>query len=138
MYRTAGKWMALLLILGLVLLLAACTQTSQIPRADTASEPESTEPPEPGPTGFPEGELQMFYVYYGGRLYEFRTSVAAEVPVNALPVGTVQSVDNRNLPDEEFEAAHYEVGQPIYAWEDQLYLPLEEELYDLLEPVPAN
>lgn len=72
------------------------------------------------PTGVPRGEIWQPQLMYDDVIYYyFATGFNEPLPEGYELVGSVESVDNRNLPTENFEAVRMSVGQEIYACESE-------------------
>ena len=75
------------------------------------------------PTGFPSGEVQREFLFYNGTLYvygyEYYIDVNEEEISNKWDgykyVGKVEKTSDTKTPNEEFEAAHLNIGASIYA-----------------------
>lgn len=106
------KRIPVLLVLALLAaLLASCAQE----KPQAPAEPSGQNVPLAGdPTGYPSGEVQWEFVFYGSTLYVYSDEYLTQLPEDAQEVGAVVSVDNLNLPDTEFEASRLEVGTKIY------------------------
>ena len=88
------------------------------------------------PTGYPDGEIQRKYVYYDDTLYVYSDRAVKSLPENCELVGKVLSVDNINLPQEDFGAARLVVGDEVYAVTDEelLYVKVGEEWFGRFVP----
>lgn len=75
------------------------------------------------PTGYPDGTLQEEYLFVNGKLYVCAYEAVKEGRLNGeiVKLGEVTKEDDRNYPDEEFEAAHVPVGTAVYSVGDKIY-----------------
>lgn len=86
-----------------VFILSACTR----------HEPVTTQ------TGVLDGEIWQTQIMYNDVIYYyFDTGFNEPLPEGYELVGSVESVDKRNVPSGSFEAVRLEVGQEVYVGED--------------------
>lgn len=82
------------------------------------------------PTGYPDGEIQVPCFRYDGGIYWHVDVTTKPLPEEYKNVGSINKIDNINLPSEDFAAARLEIGMEVYA------VPGEnnEVLYVKMEP----
>lgn len=98
--------MALVLVLVCVLGLAGCVYQKE---------------ENPSPTGYPSGEIQQPQLMYNEQLYfYFATGFDESVPDGYIYAGVIEAVDNQNEPEIDFHGAKVELGQEVYADENNL------------------
>lgn len=103
------------MIIVLVLLLSSCNGPSQTVESSGSVNGDQSKPQgELEPTGYPTGEIQYTYVFYDGQLYWYEAAVFTLDKEKMSYIGTVQSVDNIELPDEDFEASRLGLGTVLY------------------------
>ena len=88
------------------------------------------EKPAVTPTGYPDGEIQVPCFRYDGGVYWHVDVTTKPLPEEYKNVGSINKIDNINLPSEDFAAARLETGMEVYA------VPGEknEVLYVKMEP----
>lgn len=87
------------------------------------------------PTGYPDGEINRPMVMYNDEIYFFDfTGFNEPLPEGYEFVGSVESIDNLELPLENFEAARLQVGQEIYAGDEELIYVKYENGYAHFQP----
>lgn len=71
-------------------------------------------------TGVLRGEIWQKQIMYNDVIYYYLdTGFSEPLPEGYELVGSVESVDKRNVPSGNFEAVRLEVGQEIYACESE-------------------
>ncbi len=101
------KLIAILLSLTLTAALVGCDSTPIDETADTTDTPAET--------GYP-GPVQNEAVMYNGYLFMHdNNGFDNPLPTGYDLAGTVQRVDNENIPSEDFVACYLDEGQEIYA-----------------------
>lgn len=101
------KLFAILLTFTLAAALIGCDST---PIEKTAGTTDT-----PAETGYP-GPMQNEAVMYNGYLFMHdNNGFDKPLPAGYALVGTVNKVDNENVPSEDFVACHLDEGQEIYA-----------------------
>lgn len=82
--------------------------------------------PELEPTGYPTGQIQLTYLFFGGELYLYSDGTVKLSDETLEPVGKVEKTDNVSFPNEEFEASRLTEGQEIFrkasGSDDKLYV----------------
>ena len=74
------------------------------------------------PTGYPDGELQKQYIFWGGNLYTSDVFFAKDLPEDAYKIGEITKENSINYPNENLEASHINIGVEVYAEESKRYL----------------
>lgn len=71
---------------------------------------------ETSPTGYPSGEVQGEFLYYGGTVYGNISENLLRLPEGLAMIGKVAKYDNTAMPDEEYEGSRaLTVGTELYA-----------------------
>ena len=127
------------LVIAICLLLTGCgksneqsapkntenSTSSQTTQTEDITDKITTEQSDTGetPTGYPNGTLQEEYLFVNGKLYVCAYKAVKEGRLNGeiVKLGEVTKEDDRNYPDEEFEAAHVPVGTAVYSVGDKIY-----------------
>ncbi len=72
------------------------------------------------PTGYPSDEIDQPQLMYEGRIfYYWATGFKEPLPESFVLAGTVEKVDNKNKPENDWEGSRLEEGQEIYADPEQ-------------------
>lgn len=91
-------------------------------------------------TVYPANEADNKYVMYNDVLYEYTGTYVSYLPEGCIMVGYVESLDNENYPDENFEGTHVEIGNRIYksaSSRDVIYVQVSEDSEDGYEKFTA-
>ena len=73
------------------------------------------------PTGYPSGEVQRPFLVYHGTLYVYADELLEHtaLPLNCSEIGRIASVDNKNMPQEDFAASRMDVGTVLYSTDEE-------------------
>ena len=98
------RWLALILTVLCLIAVAGCSRSNEGATAQT---------------GYPSGEVQQPQVMYQGKLYfYFATGFDEPLPDGYEYAGSIETVDNINGAVQDFWGARVDVGQKIYASDD--------------------
>lgn len=89
---------------------------------------------------YPAYEPDNKYVMYNDIVYEYAGAYVNYLPDGCIMVGYVESLDNENYPDENFEGSHVEIGNRIYksaSSKDVIYVQVSEDSDDGYEKFTA-
>lgn len=71
------------------------------------------------PTGYGPGEIDQPQIMYNDAIYYYNwTGFDEKLPEYYVKVGTIVGVSNVNIPEDSFCGAQVELGQEIYALDD--------------------
>lgn len=91
-------------------------------------------------TVYPAYEPDNKYVMYNDVLYEYAGAYVNYLPDGCIMVGYVESLDDENYPDENFEGSHVGIGNRIYksaSSKDVIYVQVSEDSDDGYEKFTA-
>ncbi|MBE6616980.1 MAG: hypothetical protein E7627_03405 [Ruminococcaceae bacterium] len=125
-----------LLLLSLTLLSSCVNEDSQNKINNETTEPVVTLNEEKPATGFPSGQLQKEYIFYGGVVWTYDMYNTAEQKLKELPkdftfIGQTLLEDPYVMPSEDFHTAHIEPGKDVYISTagDAIYIELKKGIY---------